>query len=70
VDSFIEQAEITMDEAKRWRLYKMAEDAIMLDLPWVSLWHKTDYVIRQPWIKNFKIYHIYSMDKGTEMAFQ
>lgn len=70
VDSFIEQAETTTDEKKRWQLYRVAEDAIVSDLPWVPLWHKTDFVIRQPWIKNYRMYQIYSMDKGTEIAFQ
>jgi peptide/nickel transport system substrate-binding protein/oligopeptide transport system substrate-binding protein len=70
VDSFIQQAESILDEKKRWQLYKMAEYAIVSDLPWVPLWHKTDFIIRQSWIKNVKIYPIYSMDKGTEISFQ
>jgi peptide/nickel transport system substrate-binding protein len=70
VDSLIEQAEIVLDEQTRWRFYKMAEDEIISDVPWVFLWHKTDYVIRQPWIFNYKIYPIYSMDKGTDISLQ
>jgi ABC-type transport system substrate-binding protein len=68
VDSLIEHASVVQNEKKRWQFYEMAEDEIVTDLPWVFLWHKTDFVIRQPWIKNYKIYQIYSMDKGTEIA--
>lgn len=70
VDSLIEQAAVVLHQKKRWQLYRMAEDEIVSDLPWVFLWHKTDYVIRQPWIENFKIYQVYSMDKGTEISLQ
>jgi len=70
VDSLIERAEIALDEKKRWQLYKIAEYTIVSDMPWVFLWHKTDFTVRQPWITNYKIYQIYSMDKGTEISFQ
>lgn len=70
VDTLIEKAEIVLDDKERWRLYEKAEDAIISDMPWVFLWHKTDFVIRQPWVANFRIYPIYSMDKGTDVSFQ
>ena len=47
---------------------RQAEQLIVEDSPWVFLWHRTDFVIRQPWVKNYKIYPIYSMDKGTEIS--
>jgi peptide/nickel transport system substrate-binding protein/oligopeptide transport system substrate-binding protein len=70
VDTLLERAEREPDETRRWHIYKMAEDEIVEDLPWVFLWHRTDFVVRQPWIAQYKIYPIYSMDKGTEIAFQ
>ncbi len=69
VDALIEQAEGESLETKRWQLYKMAEDEIVSDVPWVFLWHKTDFVVRQPWIAHYEICPIYSMDKGTELSF-
>jgi len=33
----------------------------------VFFWHKTDYVITQPWIRGCRVYPVYSMDKGTEI---
>lgn len=67
VDFIIEQAEGTLDDKRRWQLYQMAEAAIVSDMPWIPLWHKTDFVIRQPWVACHMTYPIYSMDKGTTL---
>lgn len=67
VDSLIEKGQQTMDEKKRDSFYGEAEEMIVADAPWVFLWHRTDFTIRQPWIKNYRIYPIYSMDKGTDI---
>jgi peptide/nickel transport system substrate-binding protein/oligopeptide transport system substrate-binding protein len=68
VDSMIEKAQHTLDRKERNILYQKAEDLIVIDAPWVFLWHKTDFTIRQPWVENYRIYPIYSMDKGTEIS--
>ncbi len=68
VDFMIEKAQQALDRNKRDILYKKAEQLIIADAPWVFLWHRTDFTIRQPWVKNYKIYPIYSMDKGTEIS--
>jgi len=67
VDSLIEKGQYTMDEKKRNIFYKKAEEMVVEDSPWVFLWHRTDFTIRQPWVKNYKIYPIYSMDKGLDI---
>ncbi len=67
VDSLIEKGQYTMDEKKRTIFYRKAEEMIVEDSPWVFLWHRTDFTIRQPWVKNYKIYPIYSMDKGLDI---
>ncbi len=69
VDHYVERAEGSLNENQRWRLYQMAEDAIVADVPWIFLWHKTEFVIRQPWVAKLRIYPIYSMDKGTALKF-
>jgi ABC-type transport system substrate-binding protein len=68
VDSLIEKGQNTLNIEKRNLLYEKAEELIVADAPWVFLWHRTDFTIRQPWIKNYKIYPIYSMDKGTDIS--
>jgi len=69
VDALIEKGQSTIDEKQRNLYYKKAEEIIIADTPWVPLWHKTDFTVRQPWLKNYKIYPIYSMDKGTDILF-
>lgn len=69
VDALIEKGQSALDDKMRLRYYKEAEEIIVADAPWVFLWHRTDFTIRQPWIENYKIYPIYSMDKGTDISF-
>lgn len=69
VDSLIEKGQSTSDEKKRNMLYQQAEELIVEDSPWVFLWHRTDFTIRQPWVKNYSIYPLYGMDKGTDISF-
>ena len=47
----------------------LAEKIITEEAPWVFFWHKTDFTLRQPYLKNYKIYPIYSIDKGVEVSF-
>jgi peptide/nickel transport system substrate-binding protein/oligopeptide transport system substrate-binding protein len=68
VDSFIEKGQNAHDINKRDMFYRQAEEKIVSDAPWVFLWHRTDFTVRQPWIKNYKIYPVYHMDKGTEIS--
>jgi peptide/nickel transport system substrate-binding protein/oligopeptide transport system substrate-binding protein len=68
VDSVIEKAQQTLDRKERNLLYQKAEELIITDAPWVFLWHRTDFTIRQPWVEDYRIYSIYSMDKGTEIS--
>lgn len=70
VDALIERASVSLNQRERSRLYTMAEDMIVSDMPAIFLWHKTDFVVRQPWIVGRITYPIYSMDKGTDIAFQ
>lgn len=68
LDRLIETAQRTMDERQRYRLYRQAEDRIIKNAPWVFMWHKADYFVLQPWVKDFKIYPIYSIDKGLDIT--
>lgn len=68
LDRLIETAQRTMDERQRYRLYRQAEDRIIKNAPWVFMWHRADYFIIQPWVKDFKIYPIYSVDKRVDVT--
>jgi peptide/nickel transport system substrate-binding protein/oligopeptide transport system substrate-binding protein len=67
VDSLIEMGQRATSENKRNGFYGEAERIIATDTPWVFFWHKMDTVIRQPWVKNLRLYPVYSMDKGLEI---
>lgn len=64
VDDLIERGQSSINELDRNRYYKQAEELIIKDIPWVSFWHRTDFLIKQPWVKGYKVYPIYTMDKG------
>ncbi len=68
LDRLIETAQRTVDQGLRYRLYRQAEDRIIRNAPWVFMWHKADYFVIQPWVRDFKIYPIYSIDKGQDIA--
>lgn len=68
VDSLIEAGQHAKSEKERNQHYEKAENIIIDEAPWVFFWHKTDFTLRQPWIKSYKIYPIYSIDKGTEIS--
>ncbi len=67
VDRLVEAGRLTMDPEERSRLYGRAERVIVEESPWVSFWHKTEYTVRQPHLKKYRTYPIYSMDKGLDV---
>jgi peptide/nickel transport system substrate-binding protein/oligopeptide transport system substrate-binding protein len=67
VDRLIEKGQRTPDKRLRNKYYKRAEELIVNEAPWVFFWHRTEFTIRQPWIKNYRIYPIYSIDKGMDI---
>jgi ABC-type transport system substrate-binding protein len=68
LDRLIETAQQTMNDKLRYRLYRQAEDRVFKDAPWIFMWHKADYFVIQPWVQDFKIYPIYSIDKRVDVT--
>jgi peptide/nickel transport system substrate-binding protein/oligopeptide transport system substrate-binding protein len=68
LDRLIETAQRTMNEKQRYRLYREAEDRIIKNAPWVFMWHRADYFVIQSWVKDFKIYPLYSIDKRVDIT--
>lgn len=69
VDRLIEAGQGSIVPSERNRYYGIAENIIAEESPWVFFWHKMDFTLRQPYVKNYRIYPIYSMDKGLEVSF-
>jgi len=69
VDTLIEAGQKAVSVGERDRFYMEAESIIVQESPWVFFWHKTDYTLRRPSVKNYKMYAIYTRDKGVEVSF-
>ncbi|MBF0329692.1 MAG: ABC transporter substrate-binding protein [Nitrospirae bacterium] len=70
VDSLIEKGQKAVNVQQRNAFYKQAEDIIISEAPWIPFWHKTDFLIKQPHIKNYKAYPIHTMDKGLGITIE
>jgi ABC-type transport system substrate-binding protein len=69
VDRLIEAGQEALQIAARDKYYRNAEKIIIEEAPWVFFWHKNDFTVRQAYLKQYKIYPVYSIDKGTEVSF-
>jgi peptide/nickel transport system substrate-binding protein/oligopeptide transport system substrate-binding protein len=69
LDSLVEKGQRARSAARRDGYYARAEELVVEDAPWVFFWHRKDITLRQPWIKNYNVYPVYSMDKGMEISF-
>ena len=67
VDALVEAGRHASTEALRDEHYEKAEKIIVKDAPWVFFWHRTDFTLRQPWVKRYTVYPVYSMDKGLDI---
>jgi len=68
VDQELERAQQTPAREERLAIYQQVQNRIVEEAPWVFLWHRKDFFVHQPWIKDFKLHPIYTMEKGTEIV--
>ncbi|MEW6109898.1 MAG: ABC transporter substrate-binding protein [Nitrospirota bacterium] len=69
VDSFINKGQASRDLQERNRYYMQAEKIIAKESPCIFFWHKKHFALRQPYLKDYRIYPIHNMDKGLEVFF-
>ncbi|MGQ9584875.1 MAG: ABC transporter substrate-binding protein [Anaerolineae bacterium] len=50
VDELLEQARAEPDPEKRFRLYQRAEERIVMDVPWIPLYHDVNYLLVKPYV--------------------
>ncbi|MHB8844959.1 MAG: ABC transporter substrate-binding protein [Nitrospirota bacterium] len=67
-DRLIEQAQATADERARYALYRKANKQVVGNAPWVFMWHRSDTYVVQDRVRDFRIYPIYSVDKGMDIS--
>lgn len=63
VDNMLQEARQVSDLEEVKGLYRKIQKRVVELAPWVFLWHKKDYVICRPRVKNFKMPVIYNGDK-------
>lgn len=68
VDALVDAGRHARTIEARDASYQKAEELIINDAPWVFLWHRTDYLVRQKWVESYGLYPIYSVDKGLDIS--
>lgn len=68
VDALIIKGQQATSDTLKNSSYAEAERMVVHDAPWVFMWHRTDYVVRQPRITKFTLNPVYTMDKGMDIA--
>ena len=54
LDRLLEQARTELEQEKRFNLYHRAEEIIVRDAPWITLWHGTEgHVLVKPNVHNY-----------------
>jgi peptide/nickel transport system substrate-binding protein len=48
VDALLDEAAASTDETRRLELFRQVQHLLIRDLPYISLWNKTNFVIAQP----------------------
>lgn len=54
-------------QAERRRVCTRIERLVVEQAPWVFLWHRREYIVRQPWVNGWKMYPIYNANKLTDV---
>ena len=55
VDELLEQARAEQDPGKRFRLYQRAEERIVMDVPWIPLYHDVNYLLVKPYVNGLTV---------------
>jgi peptide/nickel transport system substrate-binding protein len=55
VDRLIEAAAVAVDDATRRPLYSEAQRLIAADVPYISLWYKTNIAVSQPDLRGVRL---------------
>ncbi len=62
-DRLISAARRETDERRRKELYLQCTARVIDQCPWALLWHRTEWVITQPWVQGLELPVIYNGDK-------
>jgi len=68
VDRLLDALDAEVYEPERRQRCARIEHLIVEQAPWVFLWHRREYVVRQPWVEGWKMYPIYNANKLTDVT--
>lgn len=68
LDRRIEEAQTTVDDEKRLALYRAIAADATRDASRVFLFHKTEPIVVQPWVKDMRIHPVFNADKLDGVA--
>jgi peptide/nickel transport system substrate-binding protein/oligopeptide transport system substrate-binding protein len=68
VDSLLEAAAACMDQAKRWELYRSAEEIVYAEAPWLFLWFPQKYEVLSPRITGYRIPLIFNGQRFLDVG--
>jgi ABC-type oligopeptide transport system substrate-binding subunit len=55
VDTLLDEAAVSADEAQRFQLYQQAEQQIIADAPVIPLYHDVEHTLVKPYVKGLTI---------------
>jgi ABC-type transport system substrate-binding protein len=70
LDEWILQANKETDPIQRKELYRRCAHRIVDLSPWVFLWHRSEWVVTQPWVKNLELANVYNAEKFTHIVLE
>ncbi len=70
VDVVLARAAVTPDQAARIALYREAARTVVEDAPRTFLWHAKRVTVRQPWVRGFRLQHVYNAQRFTEVTIE
>ncbi|MDD4857516.1 MAG: ABC transporter substrate-binding protein, partial [Candidatus Krumholzibacteria bacterium] len=68
VDSLLDAASTCMDGAKRWELFRSAEEIIYDDAPWLFLWFPEKYEVVNPRLTGYRIPLIFNGQRFLDVG--
>jgi ABC-type transport system substrate-binding protein len=68
VDSLLDAASVCMDPAKRWELYRSAEEIVYGDAPWLFLWFPEKYEVVSPRLTGYRIPLIFNGQRFLDVG--
>lgn len=65
VDALLDEAAVETDEARRWELYREAEQLILEDVPLIPISHDVEHMLIKPYVRGLEVTPMGLLDLST-----